>query len=185
MLTLMLLLVSQALTEQGVLSPSGTCRSFDADADGYVRAEAVNMVYLKRLDDALRDGNPIRAVIRATASNFDGRTPGIAQPSSTSQEALIRACYRSAQITDFGDTTFVECHGTGTATGDPIEASAVANVFGEKGVYIGSVKVGGCHLRAARSSQVVAPSSWVLITDALSSNSPILATQKALLVLVR
>ena len=155
MLKIGTLSVSQALTEQGVLSPSGTCRSFDADADGYVRAEAVNMVYLKRLDDALRDGNPIRAVIRATASNFDGKTPGIAQPSSTSQEDLIRACYRSAQLTNFGDTTFVECHGTGTATGDPIEASAVANVFGDKGVYIGSVKVSGCpvHLHQFRWSQ--------------------------------
>jgi len=160
-------IVSQALTEQGVLSPSGTCRSFDADADGYVRAEAVNMVYLKRLDDAVRDGNPIRAVIRATASNFDGKTPGIAQPSSTSQEDLIRACYRSAQLTNFGDTTFVECHGTGTATGDPIEASAVANVFGETGVYIGSVKVIGCHVslpdrhKFAGGSKISTTDTWV------------------------
>lgn len=80
---------------------------------------------------------------RTSASNFDGRTPGIAQPSSTSQEALIRACHISIQLADFGYTTFVESHGTGIATGDPIEASAATDVFGEKGVYIGSVKVSG------------------------------------------
>lgn len=74
---------------------------------------------------------------------FDGRTPGFAQPSSTSQETLIRACHISIQLADFGYTTFVECHGIGTATGDPIEASAATNVFGEKGVYIGSVEVSG------------------------------------------
>ncbi|KAI1759369.1 hypothetical protein GGR53DRAFT_513765 [Hypoxylon sp. FL1150] len=108
--------MTQALTEQGVLSPNGSCRTFDADADGHVRAEAVNMIYIKRLDDALRDRNLIRAVIRSTACNFDGRTPDVAQ------------------------TAFIECHGTGTKAGDPIETTAVANVFGEKGMYIGSVK---------------------------------------------
>ena len=99
------------------------------------------MLYIKRLDDAVQDQNPIRAVIRSTGCNFDGKTPGIAKPSADSQEALIRACYEAAGLRDFGETAFVECHGTGTATGDPIEAAAVANVFGEKGVYIGSVKV--------------------------------------------
>ena len=133
--------MTQALAEQGVLSPNGSSRTFDADADGYVRAEAVNMLYIKRLDDAVRDGNPIRAIIRSTASNFDGKTAGIAQPSAESQEALIRGCYEAAGLCDFGETAFVECHGTGTAVGDPIEATTVANVFGEKGVYIGSVKV--------------------------------------------
>lgn len=127
--------------EQGVLSPNGSCRTFDADADGYARGEAINAVYLKRLEDAIRDGNPIRAIVRATSSNCDGSTPGISHPSSESHEALIRNCYQSASLDDFSETAFVECHGTGTSTGDPLEAIAVANVFGEKGVYIGSVKV--------------------------------------------
>ena len=147
--------VTQALNEQGVLSPNGSSRTFDADVDGYVRAEAVNTLYIKRLDDAVRDGNPIRAVIRSTASNFDGKTPGIAQPSAESQEALIRACYERAGLRDFGKTAFVECHGTGTAIGDPIETTAVANVFGEKGVYIGSVKV----------HQLSHPLMWFLLGD--------------------
>lgn len=133
--------VTQALDNQGVLSASGSCRTFDAAADGYARGEAVNVLYLKRLDDAVRDGNPIRAIIRATATNFDGKTPNIAQPSATSQEALIRKCYDLAGIENFGDTAFVECHGTGTPIGDPLETTAIANVFGNKGVYIGSVKV--------------------------------------------
>ncbi|CAJ2503554.1 Uu.00g109480.m01.CDS01 [Anthostomella pinea] len=131
---------TESLLRQGVLSPQASCRTFDAEADGYARAEAVNMVYLKRLDDALRDKNPIRAVIRSTASNCDGKTAGISHPSSESHEALIRSCYLAGGIRDFTQTGFVECHGTGTRTGDPIETAAVANVFGGKGVYIGSVK---------------------------------------------
>lgn len=96
---------------------------------------------MKRLDSAIRDGNPIRAIIRATASNSDGKTAGIAHPSIESQESLIRGCYASARITEFAETGFFECHGTGTRTGDPIETTAVANLFGEQGIYIGSVKV--------------------------------------------
>ncbi|TVY34326.1 Highly reducing polyketide synthase, partial [Lachnellula occidentalis] len=126
--------------EQVVLSPNGSCRAFDADANGYARGEAINALYVKRLDDALANGDPIRAVIRATASNCDGKTPGIAHPSSESHKALIRSYYESAGLYDYNQTGIVECHGTGTATGDPLEATAVANVFGEKGVYIGSVK---------------------------------------------
>jgi acyl transferase domain-containing protein len=65
-----------AMTEQGVLSPDGSSRSFSADANGYARGEAINAIFIKPLSDAIRDGNPIRAVIRATASNCDGKTPG-------------------------------------------------------------------------------------------------------------
>jgi acyl transferase domain-containing protein len=140
---------TQALNEQGVLSSNGSSRTFDADADGYVRGEAVSTLFMKRLDDAVRDRNPVRAVIRSTGSNFDGKTPGISLPSAESQEALIRAVYEAAGIRNFGETAFVECHGTGTAAGDPIEVGAVANVFGEKGVYIGSVKPNIGHSEAA------------------------------------
>ncbi|KAK0385887.1 hypothetical protein NLU13_7064 [Sarocladium strictum] len=133
--------LTQALAEQGVLSPNGSSRTFDAGADGYVRGEAASVIFLKRLDDAIRDGNAIRAVVRGTASNFDGKTAGVSLPSADSQAALMRDCYESAGLADrVGETAFVECHGTGTAAGDPIEAAAVATVFGEKGVYIGSVK---------------------------------------------
>ncbi|KAL0936929.1 polyketide synthase [Colletotrichum truncatum] len=138
------------LTEQGVISPSGVCQSFDKKADGYVRAEAVNAVYVKKLSDALRDGDPIRGVIRATGSNFDGKTSGITNPSKESQENLIRRTYRAANISNPGNTGFVECHGTGTAVGDPLETSAVGKVFGGQGeVLITSVKPNVGHSEGA------------------------------------
>lgn len=127
------------MTEQGVLSPTGSCKTFDANADGFARGEAINAVMIKLLDDAIRDGDPIRAVIRSTAVTSDGRTSHMGSPSVVAQEAMIRKAYEKAGIDDFAQTAFVECHGTGTSVGDPIEAAAVGNVFGESGVYIGSV----------------------------------------------
>ncbi|KAL5327873.1 hypothetical protein ACEPPN_005579 [Leptodophora sp. 'Broadleaf-Isolate-01'] len=86
-------------------SPTGLCHTFDVSADGYVKAEAVSTVIIKRLSDVIRDGDPIRAVIRGSATNSDGRTPDIASPS---------AAYARASITNLNDTTYLECHGTGT-----------------------------------------------------------------------
>ncbi|KAF4627893.1 hypothetical protein G7Y89_g10264 [Cudoniella acicularis] len=137
-----------AMSEQGVLSPNGSCRTFDADADGYARAEAINAIFIKPLDDAIRDRNPIRAIIRSTASNCDGKTPSLFLPSTESHEAMIRKAYTSAGL-DFTETPFCELHGTGTPIGDPLEAAAVANVFGDNGVYIGSVKPNVGHSEAA------------------------------------
>lgn len=128
-----------AMSEQGVLSSDARCKTFDKTADGYARGEAVNVLYVKKLSDAVRDGNPIQAVIRATASNCDGKTPGISHPSSESHEALLRSAHDFAGLKDFSQTAFIECHGTGTAIGDPLETRAVANVFGGSGIYIGSV----------------------------------------------
>jgi acyl transferase domain-containing protein len=124
-------------------SPSGRCWTFDARADGYIKAEAINTIILKRLDDAIRDGDPIRAVIRGSSTNSDGWTPGIASPSSDAQAAAIRRAYARAGITNFGDTAYLECHGTGTLAGDPIETKAAASVFSqdrELPLRIGSVK---------------------------------------------
>ncbi|KAH8678404.1 putative polyketide synthase [Xylariales sp. PMI_506] len=128
------------MSEQGVLSPTGSCKTFDASADGFARGEAVNAIMIKPLDDALRDGDPIRAIIRSSALNSDGRMSSIGSPSSEAQETLIRRAYAMAGIDDFSQTPFIECHGTGTPVGDPLEVAAVANVFGEHGAYIGSVK---------------------------------------------
>jgi acyl transferase domain-containing protein len=138
-----------AMTEQGVLSPTGSCKTFDAAADGYARGEAINAIYIKRLDDAIQDGDPIRAVIRSTATNCDGKTPGIAYPSSESHEAMIRRAYRAAQIDEIGDTVYFECHGTGTAVGDPLETAAIANVLDGRSTYIGSVKPNVGHSEGA------------------------------------
>jgi acyl transferase domain-containing protein len=128
-----------ALSDQGVLSPSGTCKTFDASADGYGRGEAVNAIYIKRLSRALQDGDPVRAVIRGTGVNCDGRTHGMLTPSPVAQEALIRRVYRRAGISDLSKTAIVECHGTGTAVGDRIETTAVAKCFGDHGITITSV----------------------------------------------
>jgi acyl transferase domain-containing protein len=129
-----------AMCEQGALSPDASCKSFDASADGYARAEGISVIYVKKLNDALQNGDPIRAVIRASSSNCDGKTPGMANPSSEAHEELIRRAYEAAGIRDCSRTAFVECHGTGTAVGDPLEVAAVAKVFGEKGIIIGSVR---------------------------------------------
>lgn len=130
---------------KGAASLSGKCHTFDVKADGYIKAEGVNAVYLKRLSDAVRDGDPIRAVIRGTATNSDGRTPGIASPSAEAQALAIRAAYANAGISDFNQTSYLEFHGTGTQAGDPTEVKGAASVFApsrdpEKPLYIGSVK---------------------------------------------
>lgn len=99
---------------------------------------------LKRLDDAIRDGDPIRAVIRGTANNHSGRTPGIASPSADAQAAAVRTAYENANITDFSLTSYLECHGTGTLAGDPVEVAGVSSVFTpsrtlDRPLHIGSV----------------------------------------------
>ncbi|KAF5689873.1 polyketide synthase [Fusarium denticulatum] len=123
-----------------ILAPDGSCKTFDAAADGYARAEAITAIYIKPLSDAIRDGNPIRAIVRATAVNCDGKSVSLVTPNGTAHEALMRKAYRDVGL-DPKETAFVECHGTGTPTGDPIETTAVGKVFGgEKGIYITSVK---------------------------------------------
>ncbi|KAH6974491.1 hypothetical protein BKA56DRAFT_734049 [Ilyonectria sp. MPI-CAGE-AT-0026] len=140
---------TQQMTEKGILSPEGSCKSFSADADGYARGEAFTAVFLKPLDAAIRDGNPIRAVIRAAVANSDGKTQGITQPNGAAHEAMIRLAYKQAGITEFSKTAYFECHGTGTAVGDPIETGAVANVFGDCGIHITSVKPNVGHTEGA------------------------------------
>ncbi|KAF3931090.1 hypothetical protein ABW20_dc0106731 [Dactylellina cionopaga] len=151
----------------GVLSKSSMCHTFDASADGYARADGVGALYLKRLSDALRDGDPIRSVIRGTAVNTNGRTQGIALPSAKHQESAIRKAYSRAGLS-CNDTTYVECHGTGTSVGDPIEVDAVSRVFGgfnQRLLRIGSVKTNLGHSEAAS-----AISSLIKVTLALENN---------------
>ncbi|CAG8974567.1 hypothetical protein HYALB_00004363 [Hymenoscyphus albidus] len=129
------------ISEQGALSPNGSCNTFSSKAEGYVRSEGVVALYVKSLQDALRDGNPIRAVITGTAANSDGKSAAFSVPSADAQEELIRHTYRIAGIADISKTGFFECHGTGTPVGDPIEAQAIARVFGTTGgIHIGSIK---------------------------------------------
>ncbi|KAI1377698.1 polyketide synthase-like protein [Hypoxylon crocopeplum] len=135
----------------GVLSPTSTCHTFDTSADGYGRAEGVNAIYIKSLSLALKQGNRIRSIIRGTAINASGKTPGITLPSATMQEAVIRKAYQNAGL-GFAGTDYIECHGTGTAVGDPIEVDGLASCFTPREgppLIIGSVKTNLGHSEAA------------------------------------
>ena len=137
------------MSHHGFLSPSGQCLSFDHRANGYARAEGVGTLILKPLRGAIRDGDTIRAVIRGTGINQDGKTPGITVPSSLAQETLIRDIYRGVGL-GFEETMFVEAHATGTAAGDPCESEALARVFGpthdEIPLHVGAIKSNIGHL---------------------------------------
>lgn len=129
-------------SHHGLLGAQGRSFSFDARAEGYARGEGVGTVILKPLMDAVRDGDVIRAVIRETGVNQDGRTAGITLPSGEAQESLIRQVYKRAGL-GMQDTRFVEAHGTGTRIGDPIEAKALAKAFDcqrDGPLHIGSLK---------------------------------------------
>ncbi|HLX07553.1 MAG TPA: amino acid adenylation domain-containing protein, partial [Thermoanaerobaculia bacterium] len=124
--------------EGGILSPDGHCRAFDADAAGTVPGQGAGVVVLKRLADALADGDAVRAVIRGVAMNNDGsHKVGFAAPSVAGQAAVIAAAMAMAGI-EPRDVSYVEAHGTGTALGDPIEVAALNQVFGGGGQEKGS-----------------------------------------------
>lgn len=145
--------ISASLADMNFLSPDSKCYSFDSRANGYSRGEGFGVVIIKPLAKAIEDGDTIRAVIRATASNQDGRTSGITQPSDVAQEQLIRRAYLDGGL-DMKRTRYFEAHGTGTPLGDPIEAKAIYSAFknarppGEP-LYIGAVKSNIGHLEGA------------------------------------
>ncbi|KAL2441692.1 Highly reducing polyketide synthase gloL [Exophiala dermatitidis] len=137
-------------TEAGVLSPTGECRTFDATANGYGRGEAINALLLKKLSLARNANDTIRAVIRGTAVNSDGRSAGLTTPNPKAHVRLIRQAYRAAGLLDPSETPYVEVHGTGTKTGDPLELEAIAHVFGDvKDTYVGGVKANVGHSESA------------------------------------
>ncbi len=145
--------VTIAFSKARMLSPTGECRPFDAEANGYVRGDGCGMLVLKRLVDATRDGDHIVAVIRGSAVNQDGRTSGITAPNALSQQACIRAAHAAAGISS-QDVTFVEAHGTGTPLGDPIEIQSLAKIFprrspAEPTCYVTSVKAAVGHAETA------------------------------------
>ncbi len=136
-----------------MLAPDGRCKTFDAAADGYVRGEGGGMIVLKRLSAALRDHDPVLALIRGSAVNQDGASSGLTVPNGKAQERVIREALANAG-TPPNALSYVEAHGTGTALGDPIELSAAASVFGEnreadRRLWIGSVKPNVGHLESA------------------------------------
>ena len=141
------------IAKLGMLSPAGRCKAFDASADGFVPSDGCGMLALKRLADALADGDRIYAVIRGTALNQDGRTNVLTAPNGLAQRAVIRAALQNAQVRP-SEVTFIETHGTGTALGDPIEVEALADVLGAASdgaqpCALGAVKTNLGHLEAA------------------------------------
>ncbi|KAF3003888.1 t1pks [Neopestalotiopsis sp. 37M] len=147
-------------TKLGAVSPTSRCHTFDVAADGYSRAEGFGAIYLKKLSDALAQGDPIRAVVRGTAFNANGKTGGISHPSPDGQEAVMRQAYKAAGGLNPDLTGYVEAHGTGTPVGDPIEVSAIGRVFspGRKDdpLLIGSIKPNLGHSEAASAmSQIM------------------------------
>ncbi len=142
-----------ALSKNRMMAADGHCKTFDASADGYVRGEGCGMVVLKRLSDALADGDSILAVIRGSAVNQDGASSGLTAPNGPAQEAVIREAMANAGI-DPLDVTYVETHGTGTSLGDPIEVQALAASLCQGRAFshpllIGSVKTNVGHLETA------------------------------------
>jgi acyl transferase domain-containing protein/acyl carrier protein len=140
-------------TKAGVMAPDGRCKAFDSRANGYVRGEGVGVVVLKRLAQAIADGDPIYAVIHGSAVNQDGRSNGLMAPNPLAQESVLRDAYEHAGIAP-GRVQYIEAHGTGTLLGDPIEAKALGKVLAiDRPSYapctIGSVKTNIGHLEAA------------------------------------
>jgi acyl-CoA synthetase (AMP-forming)/AMP-acid ligase II/3-oxoacyl-(acyl-carrier-protein) synthase/acyl carrier protein len=140
-------------TQAGALSRSGACRTFDADADGFVPGEGAGAVALKPLAAARRDGDHVLAVIRASAINNDGSALGVMTPNPDGQREVVRAVYQRCGVSP-REVSYVEAHGTGTAIGDPIEVRALAQAFGEftddrQFCAIGSVKSNVGHLLGA------------------------------------
>ncbi|KAK9420624.1 hypothetical protein SUNI508_00715 [Seiridium unicorne] len=153
----------------GVLSPTSECHTFDESADGYGRAEAAGALYLKRFSEAVRDGDLIRGVIRTSAVNTNGKVEGmgITFPNALGQERVLRQAYERCNL-DPNQTAYLECHGTGTPTGDPIEVKAVAQGMNDsrstdKPLILGAAKANIGHSEAA--SGIFATMKAALMTE--------------------
>ncbi|MFH8979011.1 SDR family NAD(P)-dependent oxidoreductase [Streptomyces sp. NPDC017890] len=151
---------SVAVSRAHMLSPEGRCKTFDASADGFVRAEGVGVLVLRRLSDALRDGDRVLAVVHGTAVNQDGASSGFTAPNGTAQRRVIREALADAGV-EGADIDYLEAHGTGTSLGDPIEVEAAWDVLGPgrrpgEPLLIGSVKsnIGHCESASGMASLV-------------------------------
>lgn len=151
--------VSTAFGELGVLSPSGAIHAFSADADGFIRGEGAGILVLKRVADALADGDTIHAVIKGSAVNSDGHSNGLTAPNPDAQVDVLQRAYRDAGV-DPSTVDYVEAHGTGTILGDPIEAQALGQVLGAgrpayDPLLVGSSKTNFGHTESAAGAAAI------------------------------
>lgn len=145
--------LTQTFRQAGMMSAEGRCKTFDAAADGYVRGEGCGVAILKRLSDAVRDGDNILATICGSAINQDGRSNGLTAPNGLAQQAVIDRALQTAGVTPV-EIDYVETHGTGTALGDPIEFNSLKTVLmqgrsGDRPLWLGALKTNIGHLEAA------------------------------------
>ncbi|MBF0240945.1 MAG: SDR family NAD(P)-dependent oxidoreductase [Desulfamplus sp.] len=157
----------------GALSPSGRCRSFDADADGYVRGEGAGAILLKTLDQAIADNDRVLSIIKGIASNHDGASSSFTAPNGSAQQDVIRLALEDARISNL-DVDYVEAHGTGTKLGDPIEIQALGAVYGEgrpkdRPLWVSSVKANIGHLEAAAGMASLIKTIMVLNSGTIPS----------------
>lgn len=158
--------ITIGLSAAGMMAADGRCKPFDASADGYVRGEGCVVAVLRPLRDAVRDGDRVYAVVAGTAVNQDGHSNGLTAPSPAAQEEVIAAACADAGV-DPADVSYVECHGTGTYLGDPIEARSIGSVLGlapgrSAECVIGSMKSNVGHLEAAAGMAGVAKTALAL-----------------------
>ncbi|MHC5908937.1 type I polyketide synthase, partial [Streptomyces sp. S6] len=167
-------MASVSASRAHMLSPDGRCRTFSADANGFVRAEGCGVLVLKRLSDARRDGDRVLAVIRGTAVNQDGASSGLTAPSGTAQRSLLADALADARVTG-SQVSYLEAHGTGTALGDPIELGAAWRVLGPdrkpgEPLHIGSVKSNIGHCESAAGMAAVIKTILALRHDLIPAN---------------
>lgn len=137
----------------GMMAPDGRCKTFDESADGFVRSEGCGMIVLKRLSDAVRDGDRITAIIRGSAVNQDGASSGLTVPNGLAQQEVVRQALKNARVSP-AEVGYIEAHGTGTSLGDPIELEALGAVLAQGRstdwpFWVGSVKTNLGHLESA------------------------------------
>ncbi|KAK8016789.1 type I iterative polyketide synthase [Apiospora rasikravindrae] len=161
---------------QNFLSSSGKCKSFDATGDGYGRGEGIAALVLKRVPTAMEEKSPIRAVIRGTGVNQNGRMKGITLPSVEAQVALMNKTYQSAGL-PVTETAYVDAHGTGTQAGDPVELEAIGKVIGQarcsdsgRKVIVGSGKANIGHTEATAGLASVIRSVLILESGLIPPN---------------
>lgn len=166
--------ITVGLANAGMLAANDRCKTFDASADGYVRGEGCGIVILKPMSKAVADGDDIYAVIHGSALNQDGRSNGLTAPNQSAQETLLRSAYRSAGISA-ASVRYVECHGTGTFLGDPIEVKALGSVLSAgrtqaEPLFLGAAKTNIGHLESAAGIAGLIKTALVLKHEVIPPN---------------